>query len=163
MEYKLRTERHRNQQSFDKDNIFIKRGSKMINLYQLIQEGREDTEIETTLKKYGCLEGHIAVDNKKMLADFTEMQDFRGVNDMAIKAKEMFYNLPLETRQMFNNDLNTFTKEGKDYVKKLVDKDISDAKARAENEKKAKAEADARNKAWQEREEKINKLLEGVK
>lgn len=163
MEYKLRTERHRKQQSFDKDNIFIKRGSKMINMYQMIQEGREDTEIEPTLKKYGCLEGNIAVDNKKMLADFSEMQDFRGINDMAIKAKEMFYDLPLATRQKFNNDINTFTKEGKAYVQKLVDKDIADAKARADNEKKAQAQVEANNKAWQEREEKINKLLEGVK
>lgn len=163
MEYKLRNERHRCQQTFDKEKIFIKRGGKMLNLYQMIQEGREDTEIEPTLKKYGCLEGHIAVDNNKLLADFTEMTDFRGVNDMAIKAKEMFYDLPLETRQMFNNDINTFTKEGKAYVQKLVDKDMADAKARADAEKKAQANYQAQIKAQQEREEKINKLLEGVK
>lgn len=124
MEYKLRTERHRCQQSFDKDKIFIKRGGKMLNLYQMIQEGREDTEIEPTLKKYGCIEGHIAVDNNKILADFTEIEDFRGVNDKAIKAKEMFYDLPLDIRQQFNNNLNTFTKEGKNWVEKRIKEEL---------------------------------------
>lgn len=124
MEYKLRTERHRCQQSFDKDKIFIKRGGKMLNLYQMIQEGREDTEIEPTLKKYGCLEGHIAVDNNKILADFTEIDDFRGINDKAIKAKEMFYDLPLDIRQQFNNNLNTFTKEGKAWVQKRIKEEL---------------------------------------
>lgn len=162
MEYKMRGVRERKQQSFDKENIFIKRNGKMVNLYQLIQEAREDTEPEQTLLKYGMLEGHIEMDNNKVISDFTEMDDMRGLLDKQIKAKEMFYSLPLETRQMFNNDINKFTKEGKEYVQKLIDKDLADAKARKEAEKVAEAQAKAQAKAYQEREEKINKLLEGV-
>lgn len=112
--------RERKAQEFDKDKITVTMAGKTYNQYDKIQEAREDTEILETLKKYGCIEGHIIEDPNKMYADFTGLTDLRGIKDAQLKAEELFYNLPLEDRQYFNNNINEFTLNGKEYLEKKI-------------------------------------------
>lgn len=123
--------RQRAQQSFDKDNIKIKKAGQEYNVYEKIQEGREDTEIYPTLEKYGCID-RMMLDHQGIYDDFTKYGELRGIKEQQKMAEQMFYNLPLETRQEFNNDINLFVKSGEKYVKKLVDKDIAEQKKLAE-------------------------------
>lgn len=121
MKFKYLDWRERKQQSFDLNKITVKKAGVEYNQYDFIQQNREDTEPIETLKKYGCLEGHIQMDPNKMYGDFTGLSDLRGVLDAKLKAEELFYNLPLEDRQHFNNDINQFTKDGAKYLKEKMD------------------------------------------
>lgn len=133
--FKFLTWRERKQQHFDKENITLTKANKTFNVYDYIQEGREDTEIEPTLKKYGCIPT-IREDNEALYQSFGEYKDLRGVLDQKIKAEQMFYSLPVETREKFGNDINKFTKEGGTYVKKIIDAEIAKKAAlKAEEEK----------------------------
>lgn len=114
--------RERKAQEFDKEKITLKKAGKEYNVYDAIQEAREDTEIYPTLEKYGCLD-KLMLDKEMTLADFKDYSgyaDLRDLKNQQIKAQEMFYNLPLETRQHFNNDINQFVKDGKSYVENLI-------------------------------------------
>lgn len=128
MKFKFMTWRERAQQSFDKDNIMLTKAGKTFNLYDAIQEAREDTEIYATLEKYGCID-RMMLDKEAVYADFGELKTLRDLKDQQIKAQEMFYNLPLETRSKFNNDMNLFVKEGEKYVKGLIDEELAAKKA----------------------------------
>ena len=127
MQFKFLEWRTRKQQSFDKNSIVLHKKGKTFNVYDWIQENREDTEIEPTLKKYGCIPQEM-LNKQGVYDDFTVYGDLRGVQEQMKKAKEMFYSLPLETRQKFNNNIDTFTKEGKNYVKGLIDAEIAEKK-----------------------------------
>ena len=121
MKFKCMDWRERKQQTFDRKKITVTMAGNTMNVYDRIQEAREDTEIIPTLEKYGCIEGHMQVDPKKMYADFTGLTDLRGVLDAKIQAENLFYSLPLEEREHFNNDINQFTKNGEKYLKSKVE------------------------------------------
>lgn len=126
--------RERKAQDFNREEITIKKAGKEYNVYDAIQEAREDTEIYPTLEKYGCLD-RMMLDKELTLADFKEYNGFADLRDykqQQIKAKEMFYNLPLETRQHFNNDINQFIKDGEKYVNELIKQDLEKAKTPTE-------------------------------
>ncbi len=112
--------RQRQQQAFDKDNITLTKAGVTYNVYDKIQEAREDTEILPTLKKYGCIEGHIKVDADKLYNDFTAYSDLRGVLEQKKQAEAMFYALPLDVRQSFNNNISQFTSGGEAWLKARV-------------------------------------------
>lgn len=118
--------RERNAQAFDKDNIVLTKAGKTYNVYDHIQENREDTEIYPTLEKYGCID-RMMLDHKGVYDDFRKYGELREIKEQQMMANNMFYNLPLETRQKFNNDINVFMKDGEKYVKNLVDEDIRKA------------------------------------
>lgn len=131
--FENRNFRERSQQKFDRKKIFFERNGKKINVYDFIQEGREDTEIYPTLEKYGCID-KMMLNKEDVYADYTqlqEMQDLRGIKDFENKAKQMFYNLPLEVRKEFDNDINKFTKGADEFVAKLKKED--EEKAKSEN------------------------------
>lgn len=132
MNFEYRKWRKRAQQSFDKTKIFLEKAGKKYNVYDKIQENREDTEIIPTLRKYGCID-RMELDHHAVYGDFREFGDLRELKDKQIKAEQMFYNLPLETRQKFNNNINTFIKDGEKFVKKLVDEDLAKAQVNVEN------------------------------
>lgn len=131
MEFEHLKWRKRKSQSFDKSQIFLTKAGKKFNVYDKIQEAREDTEIIPTLKKYGCID-RMELDHHAVYGDFTEYNDLRTLKDQQIKANNMFYNLPLETRQHFNNDINQFIKDGEKYVKNLVEIDLAKAQSKKE-------------------------------
>lgn len=117
--------RQRQQQHFDKETIVVEKCGKKINIYDMIQEAREDTEIYPTLEKYGCID-KMMLNREDVYADFTklqEMRDLRGIKDFDIQAKNMFYNLPLEVRKEFDNDINKFTRNADTYIAKLKAED----------------------------------------
>lgn len=112
-EFKKRTERVRMAQKFDREKIFIEKCGKKINVYDAIQAANEDCEIYEVLEKYGCID-RIKRDDEAMYADVTQLQslgDLRGVMEQKKMAEQMFYNLPLEVRREYDNDLNKFTTE----------------------------------------------------
>ena len=133
MEFEHLKWRKRKSQSFDKTQIFLTKAGKKFNVYDKIQEAREDTEIIPTLKKYGCIDP-MELNHHAVYGDFREFNDLRTLKEQQIKANNMFYNLPLETRQKFNNDINQFMKDGEKYIKKLIDIDIEKANALKEQQ-----------------------------
>lgn len=107
-------------QNFDKDKIMLTKAGKTFNVYDKIQEGRADTEIYPTLEKYGCID-RMMLDKQSVYADFQNFKGLREMKDQQIMAEQMFYNLPLEVRQKFNNDKSLFMKDGEKYIKELID------------------------------------------
>lgn len=120
MDFKYRNWRQRMSQDFDREKITIKKAGIEYNVYDKIQEAREDTEIYPTLEKYGCLD-RLQLDAEKMYGDFTAFKDLRTMKDQQIKAEEMFYQLPLEVRQHFNNDMSLFMKDGEKWLKNKIE------------------------------------------
>ena len=114
--------RPRHQQNFDKDNITIKKAGKQINVYQMIQENREDTEIYPTLEKYGSIE-RLQLNAQGAYGDFTQIKDLRTAIDQAEKANELWETLPLDTRREFQNNKKLFLENGEEYLKKLATKE----------------------------------------
>lgn len=124
MKFKYNDWRERHAMEFDKDKITLKKAGQEYNVYDMIQEAREDTELYPTLEKYGCIEGHMSLDSGKMYADFKEFKDLRTLKDMERKADEMFYSLPLEIRQKFNNDKSVFMRDGEKWLTSELEKTI---------------------------------------
>lgn len=123
--FKKMSERIRMSQSFDKTKIFIEKCGKKINVYDMIQAANEDCEIYEVLEKYGCID-KIQRNDEKMYADMTVLQNekgLRGLIEQKQAAETMFYNLPLEIRAEYNNNINTFTQKApeklKEYQKKI--------------------------------------------
>lgn len=109
-------------QDFDKEKITLTKAGVTFNVYDKIQEAREDTEIIPTLKKYGCIPVQ-TVDNNSMYQNFTDAQDLRGVLDRKIAAENAFYQLPVEVRREFDHNIDRFMKEGKEYIKNRIEKE----------------------------------------
>lgn len=128
MEFNFMKRRKRASQSFDKENITLTKAGKTFNVYDKIQEGREDTEIYPTLEKYGCID-RMMLDHQGIYDDFTKYGELRDIKEQQKLANQMFYDLPLDVRQKFNNDISVFMKDGEKFVKKMVDEDIAKAKA----------------------------------
>lgn len=123
--FKKMSERIRMPQNFDKTKIFIEKCGKKINVYDMIQAANEDCEIYEVLEKYGCID-KIQRNDEKMYADMTLLQNekgLRGLIEQKQAAEKMFYNLPLEIRAEYNNNINTFTQKApeklKEYQKKI--------------------------------------------
>lgn len=138
-EFRKRKERKRAQQEFDREKITFKRNGIDVNVYDYIQEGREDTEIYEVLEKYGCID-KIKRTNEELYADITAIQKLdglRGIVEQQKQAKSMFENLPLEVRKEFNNSLNEFSLKAPEYLQQLAEK-IEKEKPATNNEEGAK-------------------------
>lgn len=98
----------------------LKKAGKEFDVHDWIQEGREDTEIYTTLEKYGCLD-RMEVDHELLFGDMTEMADLRGTIERAKRAKELWEGLPIDIRTEFNNDSELFAEQGLDWLKKKIE------------------------------------------
>lgn len=134
-EFNFMKRRKRAAQSFDKEKITLTKAGKTFNVYDKIQEGREDTEIYPTLEKYGCID-RMMLDHQGIYDDFTKYGELRDIKEQQKLANQMFYDLPIDVRQKFNNDISVFMKDGEKFVKKMVDEDIAKAKAiKLENKK----------------------------
>lgn len=122
MKFKYNDWRERKQQHFDKDKITLKKAGKEFNVYQYIQENREDTEVIPTLEKYGCIDRMI-LNKEEMYQDFTNFKDLRTLNDQIRKADEMFNNLPIEIKQKFGNNKSMFMAEGEKWLAEEIKKE----------------------------------------
>ena len=95
---------------------FIKAG-KEINVYELIQANREDTEIIPTLEKYGSIQ-RMQTNKIQLYQDVTQMSDLRNALEKINKGKEIWKNLDTNIKNIFNNDVNKFINEAPEYYKK---------------------------------------------
>lgn len=128
--FKPITKRTRMAQSFDKDSIILTKAGKTFNVYDKIQENREDTEIYPTLEKYGCID-RMMLNTQGVYADFQEFKGLREMKDQQIKADEMFNSLPLDVRIQFQNDKNLFMRDGEKWIKSKIDEEKKKADALA--------------------------------
>lgn len=106
-------------QTFDPEKNVINKKGQMINLYDFIQENREDTEIYPTLEKYGCLD-KIIVDKPKIYADFQELMGLREIHEQERKAQRLWENLPIDVRKEFANDRLNFMQNGEKWLKEQI-------------------------------------------
>lgn len=112
--------RERKQQDFDRKNIhWIKNGEK-VNVYDFIQEGREDTEIYPTLEKYGSIK-RMELDTPTVYQQFEKINDLRDHLEQQKQAENMWNALPLEIRQQFNNDRYEFMNNGMQWLEKRLE------------------------------------------
>lgn len=116
--------------SESKKNYSITQYGEKYNLYQHIQNAREDTEIIPTLEKYGMAKGMEILkryDPEKAdmyYGDFSEIQDMRNLLDKSKAAEEMWKGLPLEVRQKFGNSKKEFFEKGGTWLKEEAKKAI---------------------------------------
>ena len=115
-------ERCRKAQTFDKENIFIIIRGEKINIYKMIQEAREDTEIAEVLKRYGCIE-KLGIDNKKTYDSLVEINDLRDIYEAKNRADQLWETLPIEVRKEFNNNAHEFMKNGEKWLKDKIAKE----------------------------------------
>ena len=118
--FKINTERTRHSQSFDKDTIEIKKAGKTINVYQMIQENREDTEIYPTLEKYGSIE-RMKLDSEGTYADLRNIKDLRNSIEQVQQADVLWQNLPLDTRREFGHSKKEFIEKGENWLKNKIE------------------------------------------
>lgn len=111
--------RTRRQEHFDIENITLTKAGQTFNVYDKIQEAREDTEIYPTLEKYGCIPQD-KLDAGKAYADFTAFKELREMKDQQIAAMNMWNALPLETRKHFQNDIHLFAKDGEKFLREKM-------------------------------------------
>lgn len=105
-------------QTFGRPKL-IKAG-KEFDVFDWIQEGREDTEIYTTLEKYNCID-RMKLDHEALFGDMTEMKDLRGTIEQAKRGQELWNGLPIDVRSEFNNDIANFIENGMDWLKKKIE------------------------------------------
>lgn len=103
----------------DRKNIFITKAGKRINVYDQTQEANVDTEIYTTLTKYGTLE-RMQLDKQKVAADLSKIRDLRSLYEMKNELDNQWYNLPVEIKQEFKNDKYRFMEEGQEWLNKKI-------------------------------------------
>lgn len=136
--------RERKSQTFDKSKISLTKAGKTYNVYDKIQEAREDTEIYPTLEKYGCID-RMMLDTKGVYADFTNFKGLREIKEQQAEADRMFNNLPLETRKIFNNDKNVFIRDGEKWLKEKIKAKEVAKKAETPKVETPKAESEVNN------------------
>lgn len=106
-------------QTFDPEKNVINKKGQMINLYDFIQENREDTEIYPTLEKYGCLD-KIIVNKQQIYADFQELMGLREMHEQERKAQNLWESLPIDVRKEFANDRLNFMQNGEKWLKEQI-------------------------------------------
>lgn len=115
-------------QTFDpKKNVINKKGQK-INLYDFIQENREDTELYPTLEKYGCID-KIIIDKPKVYAEFKQLMGLREMHEQEKRANELWEALPFDIRKEFANDKLNFMQNGENWLKTKIADEQKAAKA----------------------------------
>lgn len=122
--FKINTERKRMSQDFDAEKITVTKAGVEMNVYEWIQESREDTEIYPTLEKYGCVEDAakaMRLKTPELYADMREIKDLRSSIEQVNKANELWERLPLDVRKEFNHNSAEFVEKGEQWLKNKVD------------------------------------------
>lgn len=108
-------------QEFDPENIFIEKNGEKINVYQMIQENREDTEIEPTLKKYGCLTP-MELKTEQVYADLRNIKtNMRDILSQQQEAENLWNKLPRDVRENFGNSKRNFLENGETWLKTKIE------------------------------------------
>ena len=107
------------EQNWDREKITIKRNGKNINLYDMIQENKGDSDIYECLQKYGTLQP-ITLDYPGFYAEFEQTMTIKDSLELQNKIQDLFDGLPKEERAKFNNSVHQFKDQGLEYYKKLI-------------------------------------------
>jgi len=97
-------------EELDKDgNKYLKKIGK-INVYDKIQEAREGVELSNLIEMYRPkIDEFDLTKMEESIADFTNMPDsLIDVENIILKAKDLWNGSPLEIKNLFNNNFNTF-------------------------------------------------------
>lgn len=119
--YKILNRGERKAQNFDKDNIEVIKCGQKINVYQAIQDAREDTELYPTLEKYGCID-KLPIDHAKVYGDLTQIKDLKDIMQQQIDAENLWLSLPLDVRRQFNHSKAEFIEKGAEWLEKEIEK-----------------------------------------
>lgn len=119
MPFKILERKKGKAQYFDKDNIFIEQAGQKINMYDMIQANREDTEIYAIMDKYGTqqpleneyVKGKLGVDTEKVYGEFQNINLMDAQNAL-IATENIWKQLPLEIRNEFGNSKTEFLARG---------------------------------------------------
>ena len=108
-------------QNFGRPTLKMK--GKEFDIYDWIQENRDDTEIIPTLEKYGCLD-RMKVDDNVLYGDMTEIMSkgLRGILEHEQETQELWDSLPWEYRQEFQNNKALFIENGEKWLKNRIEK-----------------------------------------
>lgn len=112
-------------QNFDKEEIHIIKAGKKINMYNWIQENREDTEIYPTLEKYGCID-RLIVNEEEIYGDLDAALNLRTAMERIKAGTEVWNRMPYDVRKEFNNSASEFIERGMDWAKDIIDKKKAD-------------------------------------
>lgn len=114
-------DRNRKQQSYDPKKIFIDRLGKKVNLFDLIQEAKEESDVTLCMKKYGCITP-LGVDLNKTYENYMEIKDLRDIYEAQKQADKLWDTLPIEVRSEFGNNKEDFMKNGEQWLKDKIAK-----------------------------------------
>lgn len=118
--FKINTDKKRMSQTFDKDNIKITKAGKEINVYQAIQDSREDTEIYPTLEKYKCID-RLKLNTEEVYGDIRNIKDLRSTIEQVQEAEKLWEGLPLEIRKEFGHSKKEFMDKGENWLKNKIE------------------------------------------
>lgn len=112
-------------------------GGKKKNLRRMIEENARDTGIYEQIDKYG-LNPIQEIPIEEAIQDFTEVAgDLRSSLERGMLAKQKWKELPREIRKEFDNDINTFMKNGFDWMQTQQEKITEENNRKTEEFKKA--------------------------
>lgn len=128
MPFKILERKKGKTQHFDKDNIFIVQAGQKINIYDMIQANREDTEIYAIMDKYGTtkpleneyVKGKLGVDTEKVYGEFQNINLMDAQNAL-IATENIWQQMPLDIRNQFGNSKTEFLARGEKWAKEQND------------------------------------------
>lgn len=114
--------------NFNPEEIYVIAKGKKINMYDRVQEAREDTEIYAVLEKYN---GDLRMTTDKMTQyaqtieeDLSEITDLRSMFDAQKAAKLSWESLPEKIREQFGHNIENFVTNGRAWAKTFIDEKI---------------------------------------
>ncbi|UPW41490.1 internal scaffolding protein [Dipodfec virus UA23Rod_1071] len=109
-------------ESFD-INYMQEKGGETFNLYESIQEAREDTELYPTLEKYGSIERMI-INEADVYGDLRQVKSLKGELEKLEAAERLWNSLPWDVRSQFNNNRYNFMENGESWLmEKMAEKE----------------------------------------
>lgn len=129
-----------------KDNYSLTQRGETYNLYQHIQDAREDTEVIPTLEKYGMAKGLEKLKKydesriQEYMGDFHELGNMRNLMDKAKKAEEMWWNMPSEVREEFGNSPREFIDKGHKWAETKYNEWLAKQPKQTEQPKESEVE-----------------------
>lgn len=136
------------------------------NIYAKIQEEHEATKIESILHAVAMGDMNALQQREAMYVDATTMpHSLREAQELVIKAKNEFYEMPLEVRKEFNNSPEQYVSEmgSKEFLEKMApynEKLLAISKEKSDKEYRKKVQEGARLNLDIEKEMKAQKGVE---
>lgn len=128
MPFNYMNKRKRMTQSFNKDEIHFIRAGQKINVYELIQNSGEDTDLYAIMDKYGVNSqeaiARAQMNTGQLYQDMLATNaptDLRDALQKIDRAETAWRQLPLSVRSEFNNSKAEFMNRGEKWLKVKID------------------------------------------